>query len=71
MFLRYFKSGLTQLIKSQRDEIAVRDNKTPEELAVNHIASTFVETVRWWVENRMKEKPEQIHTYFTELIKDI
>ena len=71
LFLRYFKSGLTQLIKSQRDEIAVRDNKTPEELAVNHIASTFVETVRWWVENRMKEKPEQIHTYFTELIKDI
>ena len=71
LFLRYFKSGLTQLIKSQRDEIAVRDNKIPEELAVNHIASTFVETVRWWVENRMKEKPEQIHTYFTELIKDI
>jgi hypothetical protein len=30
----------------------------------NHIASTFVETIRWWIDNGMKESPEIIVEYF-------
>ena len=41
-----------------------KNNKLPDTFWVNHIASTFVETVRWWIENGMKESPEAITEYF-------
>lgn len=71
LFLGYFRSGLTELISSQRNSTDSKSTSLPEELVLNHIASTFVETVRWWVENKMKETPEEINAYFTALIKDI
>lgn len=71
LFLTYFRSGLIELIKSQRDRTNSKSSSLPEELILGHIASTFVETVKWWVKGRMKETPEKINGYFTELIKDI
>lgn len=70
LFLGYFKNGLISLIKNQRTS-TVSSDSLPEELVLNHIASTFVETVRWWVSSKMKEPPEKINEYFTTLIKNI
>ncbi|MBR6745552.1 MAG: TetR family transcriptional regulator C-terminal domain-containing protein, partial [Clostridia bacterium] len=36
----------------------------PESFWINHISATFVESVRWWIENGMKESPETISEYF-------
>lgn len=65
LFLRYFKTNLQRLVISQLRLFESRKSKElPDSFWVNHIASTFVETVRWWIENGMKESPETITEYF-------
>lgn len=65
LFLTYFKEGLKRLIESQ---LALFEYEKkyflPEDFLINHIAATFVETVRWWVKNQTKESPEEITEYF-------
>lgn len=65
LFLRYFKTNLQRLVISQLPSFESRKNeKLPDRFWIDHIASTFVETVRWWVDNGMKESPETITEYF-------
>lgn len=65
LFLRYFKINLQKLVASQLSTFKARKTeKLPEGFWINHIASTFVETVRWWIDNGMKESPETITEYF-------
>lgn len=65
LFLSYFKTNLKTMIKSQLDLFKTRKNeKIPDDFWINHITSTFVETLRWWVDNGMKETPETITEYF-------
>ncbi len=65
LFLHYFKNNLTRLVQSQLTLFEDRKaSELPEDFWVNHIASTLVETVRWWIDNRMKESPEVITKYF-------
>jgi len=70
LFLGYFKSGLIEIIESQRDYYKSSFSKSlPENFMINHIASTFVETVRYWTKDKMKLSPEEINSYFNALIK--
>lgn len=65
LFLHYFKNNLRRLVVSQLPAFEARKHeKLPDSFWINHIASTFVETVRWWIENGMKESPETITEYF-------
>ena len=65
LFLRYFKTNLRRLVESQLSVFEARKNeKLPENFWIEHITSTFIETVRWWIENGMKESPEVIAEYF-------
>ena len=65
LFLRYFKINLQQLIVSQLALFEMRkSDKLPDSFWINHIASAFVETVRWWVDNGMNESPETMVEYF-------
>lgn len=65
LFLRYFKEGLKSLVTSQLPLFEARKSETlPEDFWIDHIASTFVETVRWWLANGRKESPETIAAYF-------
>ena len=65
IFLRYFKSGLKSLIISQYAEKGnLNKSKLPQDYLVNHISSSFVETVSWWISHNMKETPETITEYF-------
>ena len=65
LFLRYFKTNLNKLVVNQLPLFeSERSKKLPQSLWVNHIASTFVETVRWWIDNGMKESAETINEYF-------
>lgn len=69
LFLRYFKDNLVKLVESQlllfKSE---KSEKLPNDFWINHIATTFVETVRWWVSNGKKETPETITGYFFSLL---
>ena len=69
LFLRYFKENLKALIEKQ---LSTFDQKKPRDLPdsfwINHISSTFVETVRWWINNGMKETPQMLADYFNRVL---
>ena len=65
LFLQYFKSNLQKVIISQLPQFEARKSELlPDSFWINHISSTFVETLRWWIDNGMKETPEIITEYF-------
>ena len=65
LFLEYFKKSLLKLARLHLDDfIDKKPPIIPENFWVNHIASTFVETVSWWLNNGKKESAEIICEYF-------
>lgn len=65
LFLRCFKANLVRLVRSQQALFESRKApELPESYWVDHIASSFVESVRWWIENGMQETPETMAKYF-------
>lgn len=72
IFLKYFKSNLKKLVLTQYTDIG-RNNSAnlPEDYLVNHISSSFVETVEWWLSQGRKESPEQIAEYFLSVIEPV
>ena len=65
LFLKYFKENLIQLVKNQLYLFkSEKVENLPENFRINHITSTFVECVRWWLENGKKESPETMTEYF-------
>ena len=65
LFLQYFRSNLNLLVQRQLHLFADRKNELlPESFWVDHIASTFVDTLRWWIANGMEQSPETITKYF-------
>lgn len=72
IFLRYFKSNLKKLIVTQyADKGLLQNLNLPQDYLVNHIASSFVDTVDWWLSRKMKESPEEIAKYFLATIEPI
>lgn len=72
IFLRYFKCNLKKLIMTQyADKGLLKNSMLPADYLVNHISSSFVETVDWWLSRKMKETPEVITEYFLAAIEPI
>ena len=69
LFLRYFKENLYKLIQAQSE---LFENKKPKNIPMeywfHHIVATFVETIRWWIDNGIKESPETIYEYFLSVV---
>jgi AcrR family transcriptional regulator len=42
--------------------------KVPQVLMTNHISSTMIELLRWWVDNDNRYTPQQMDQFFQELI---
>ena len=69
LFLRYFKENLKILIKKQPQIFENKKEKElPDDYWINHVSSTFVETVIWWLNSGMKESPETLSDYFLAVI---
>ena len=65
LFLRYFKENLISLIESRPDLFMdKKPAELPEGFWINHVSATFVETVRWWIEEGKQESPETLADYF-------
>lgn len=72
IFLRFFKSNLKKLILTQyADKGLLKNSRLPEDYLVNHISSSFVETIDWWLSRQMKETPEVITEYFSAVIEPV
>ncbi len=63
LFLRYFRANLEQLVESQLSLFDPPES-IPDAFWKNHIISTFVETLKWWIGNGMQETPDAITAYF-------
>lgn len=61
LFLGYFKENVKTLV--QVFDIQ-KPKPLPEDFWLNHISATFVETVKWWIDHRMQQSPEEIAEYF-------
>ena len=72
LFLRYFKDSLNGLVQSQFVNQNRRHNKEiPEDFLVNHISSSFVEMVLWWIRGHRKQSPAELDQYFRAVIEPI
>lgn len=72
VFLRYFKDSLNGLIQSQFINQNRKNNMDiPEDFLINHISSSFVEMVLWWIKCCMKQSPEDLDRYFRAVIEPI
>lgn len=69
LFLRYFKENLKMLIQTKPQILGdKKESELPDDYWINYVSSTFVETVRWWLSNGMKESPETLSAYFFAVI---
>lgn len=66
LFLRYFRNWLTELFEEYGSSSSA---DIPEDFALNHYVCGFSEAVKWWVGRGMKDSPEKIVGYYTELTK--
>jgi len=65
LFLEYFRSGVKDMVIKEYKEFEQKKPQiVPKEFWINYISSTFIETLRWWIDNGMKEAPETITEYF-------
>ncbi len=72
IFLRYFKDSLKQLLIAQVPDWAKQECvSVPKDFLTNHISSSFVDMVQWWLKNGRKQSPEQLTAYFEAVIRPI
>lgn len=45
--------------------------RVPEDFLVNHVSSSFVEMVLWWLKGGMRQTPEELDGYFRAVIEPI
>ena len=64
LFMRYFKEYLIEMFAKYLSEINVN---APADFVLNHLAGSFAETVKWWVDNKMKHTPEETARFYIEV----
>ena len=69
LFLRYFRVNLEVLIERHLSLFqSQKSQKIPGPFWKNHIVTTLVQTIKWWIDHGMQESPEVITEYFFILI---
>lgn len=72
LFLRYFKDSLNQLLSSQIVDWTKQGcGQVPQDFLTNHISSSFVDMVQWWLKGGRKQSPEQLTAYFEAVIRPV
>lgn len=66
LFLSVIKTYLEQLFNGFITKDSLEG--IPKEYVVNHMAGSFVETIKWWIENDMAQSPEELTRYFFTVI---
>jgi len=65
LFLRFFKEYLRTMFEQYPEYFP---EQVPQEFAVNHLAGSFAEAVKQWMQTRMKETPEKLAEYYVRMI---
>jgi len=64
LFMGYFKDYLTYMFSKYLHEIKT---DAPADFVLNHLVGSFAETVKWWIDNKMKYTPEETAMYYMEV----
>jgi AcrR family transcriptional regulator len=62
LFLSVLKTYLEQLFTGFIANGSL--DGVPKEYVVNHLAGSFVETVKWWMQNDLAQSPKELTRYF-------
>ena len=69
LFQRHFNQFFCELVITHiLSREGRRSISLPEDFLVYHISGSFVNLVRWWLEQGMKQPPEEIAEYFMAVI---
>ncbi len=69
IFLRYFNDSLVKLIKRHSNEIDGKKPKgIPDDFWLKHVSATFIQTLHWWIDNKMEQSQEIITQYFLSVV---
>lgn len=72
IFLRYFKNSLNTLVETHLlMEKTTINSKLPQDFLINHICTSFVEMVLWWIKGHQQHTPEELDRYFQIIIEPI
>lgn len=66
LFMEYFKGYMIDMFTQYLNEIKI---DAPDDFVLNYLAGSFAETVKWWINNRIKYTPEQTANYFLATIR--
>ena len=69
IFLGYFKNGVKALVEKHFSDFEYRKPSiVPKDFWLGHITSVFIETLKYWLENKMQQSPELITEYFLQSV---
>ena len=69
LFLQYFKDNLKHLFEEHLHLFSdKKDSQIPEDFWLNHICTTFVETIKWWITNGKKQDAKTLAEYFMKVV---
>ena len=65
LFLRYFKQYISEVFSSWIVETPeTQEKQVPRDFLIDHVSSSFVNMVQWWIKNDMEQSPEELTAYF-------
>lgn len=70
IFMRYFKSGMEELVRTQILQDTA-PGSVPREFLINHIAGSFVEMVQWWLDGGCAQTPQELDDCFRAVTEPI
>lgn len=72
LFLDFFKQYLNTLVATRLlNDLDLSHSEIPDDFLVNHISSSFVGMVQWWIKQGLKQSPEELAGYFMATITPI
>ena len=64
LFWAYFKTQFLKLAERYELDHIAEQMVVPADFYVNYYCSVYIEAVKWWFRNDMKNTPEELETYF-------
>lgn len=72
LFLGFFRLYLDELLAARLLRGVDTDSKgLPRDALVNHISSSFVGMVQWWIRGKLQQTPEELTDYFMAVIEPV
>ena len=65
LFLRYFRGYLADMVQKTHPSMP----GVPQEYLINHIAGSFIETVRWWTNRNFSDAPHLVAKYYMTVMR--